>query len=53
LFPENGKNQITEGLKKRMGQEVDVRIEMVDEIENDASGKYRYVVSKVARKGFV
>jgi len=53
LFPENGKNQITEGLKKRMGQEVDVRIEMVDEIENDASGKYRYVVSKVAKKGFV
>jgi phenylacetate-CoA ligase len=53
LFPENGKNQITEGLKKRMGQEVDVRIEIVDEIENDASGKYRYVVSKVAKKGFV
>jgi phenylacetate-CoA ligase len=53
LFPENGKSQITEGLKKRMGQEVNINIEVVDEIEKDASGKYRYVVSKVAEKGFV
>ncbi len=51
LFPENGKNLIIEGFKKRMGQEVNVNIEMVDEIEKDASGKYRYVVSKVAEKG--
>ena len=52
LFPEKGKNQIIEGFKKRMGQTVNVDIEMVDEIEKDASGKYRYVVSKVAEKGF-
>jgi phenylacetate-CoA ligase len=53
LFPKEGKNQIIEGFKKRMGQMVNVNIEMVDEIEKDASGKYRYVVSKVAGKGFV
>jgi len=53
LFPEEGKSQIIEGFKKRMGQLVNVDIEMVDEIEKDASGKYRYVVSKVAEKEFV
>jgi phenylacetate-CoA ligase len=52
LFPEEGKSQIVEGVKKRMGQMVNVDIEMVDEIEKDASGKYRYVVSKVVEKGF-
>ena len=52
LFPEQGKGLIIEGFKRRMGQMVNVNIEMVDEIEKDASGKYRYVVSKVAEKGF-
>lgn len=33
-----------------MGKEVDVTIEIVDEIEKDASGKYRYVVSRVAEE---
>lgn len=33
-----------------MGKEVNVAIEMVDEIEKDASGKYRYVVSRVAEE---
>ena len=52
LFPKEGKNQIIEGFKKRMGQMVNVDIEMVDEIDKDASGKYRCVISKVAEKGF-
>jgi phenylacetate-CoA ligase len=52
LFPEEGKSRIIEGFKKRMGQTVNVHIEMVDEIGKDASGKYRYVVSKVAGKEF-
>jgi phenylacetate-CoA ligase len=52
LFPENGKTIIVKGVKQRMGQEVKVDIDMVDEIAKDASGKYRYVVSKVAEKGF-
>jgi len=52
LFPEKGKSQIVEGFKKRMGQMVNVNIEIVDEIKKDPSGKYRYVVSKVAEKAF-
>ena len=32
-----------------MGEEVGVRVEFVDEIPRDASGKYRYVVSHVAQ----
>jgi len=52
LFPEDGKVRIIEGFKKRMGHTVNVDIEMVDEIKKDASGKYRYVVSKIAEKGF-
>ena len=35
-----------------MGDEVRVTVEMVTEIPRDASGKYRYVVSRVARRGF-
>ena len=52
LFPEDGEGRMIEGFRKRMGQSVNVHIERVDEIEKDASGKYRYVVSKVAEKGF-
>ncbi len=50
LFPKEGRDLIVKGFKKRMGKEVDVAIEMVDEIEKDASGKYRYVVSRVAEE---
>ncbi len=49
-FPETGQRYIIEGFKKRMGREVNVIIDRVDEIPRDASGKYRYVVSKVADK---
>jgi len=52
LFPEEGESRIIEGFRKRMGRTVNIHIERVDEIEKDASGKYRYVVSKVAEKGF-
>lgn len=52
LFPPNGIALIIDGFKKRLGPEVKVHIDQVGEIEKDASGKYRYVVSKVAEKGF-
>ena len=52
LFPGDGEQRITAGLKKRMGEEIKVKIEFLDEIPRDASGKYRYVISKVAEKGF-
>jgi phenylacetate-CoA ligase len=50
LFPKDGRDLIVKGFKKRMGKDVNVTIEMVDKIEKDASGKYRYVVSRVAEK---
>lgn len=51
LFPSDGPMRIVRGIKKRMGEDVRVEIEMVDHIPRDASGKYRYVVSRVAEKG--
>lgn len=52
LYVPDGNKRIAKGFKKRMGEEVRVTVEMVDEIPRDASGKYRYVVSKVAERGF-
>ena len=52
IYPENGDQRIIEGIKKRMGESVQVRVEHHDSIPHDASGKYRYVVSKVAQNGF-
>ncbi|WP_035244513.1 phenylacetate--CoA ligase family protein [Desulfonatronovibrio hydrogenovorans] len=47
LYPDNGDRRIRQGFKKRMGGEVKVRIEHVEMIPRDASGKFRYVVSNV------
>ena len=52
IYPENGDQRIIEGIKKRMGESVQVRFEHHDSIPYDASGKYRYVISKVAQNGF-
>ncbi len=52
LYPADGNERIVAGFRKRMGEEVNVRIEMCDSIPRDASGKYRYVVSKVSGAGF-
>jgi phenylacetate-CoA ligase len=35
------------GLEERLGPAVRVRIEMVDDISREASGKYRWVISRV------
>lgn len=48
IFPDNGQTRIVQGFKKRMGNEVNVTVNFVDEVPRDASGKYRYVVSKAA-----
>lgn len=50
LFPQNGEELIVRGIKKRMGQEVEVVIERRDQIPREGSGKFRYVVSKVAAR---
>ena len=46
-FEENNRERIVEGIKKRLGREVEVIVEVVDEIPAEASGKHRYVVSRV------
>ena len=51
-YPATGDQRIRTGFKKRMGEGVGVVVDHVGEIPRDASGKYRYVVSKVAEKGF-
>lgn len=43
--------RIVHDYRARLGQGVNVRIEKVDEIRNEASGKYRYVVSHVKAAG--
>ncbi|WP_022668839.1 phenylacetate--CoA ligase family protein [Desulfospira joergensenii] len=47
IYPENGNERIEKGFKKRMGDSVNVKVSMTDSIPRDASGKYRYVISKV------
>jgi len=51
LYPQNGDERIVAGFQKRVGDGVKIIIEKVHAIPRDASGKYRYVVSKVAEKG--
>jgi phenylacetate-CoA ligase len=52
LYPADGDERIMRGIRKRMGEDVRVAVQRVDTIERDASGKYRYVISRVAEKGF-
>ncbi|MGK5015340.1 glycosyltransferase [Janthinobacterium sp. HLS12-2] len=42
------RSAIVSGFQARLGSQVDIAIEEVDEIKAEASGKYRYVVSEVA-----
>ena len=51
-YPADGDDRIREGFAKRMGPGVAVGIEPVDEVPREASGKFRYVVSKVAGQGY-
>ena len=43
--------RIIRDFKARLGEAVDVRVETVDTIANEASGKFRYVVSYVKAFG--
>jgi phenylacetate-CoA ligase len=45
---ETTRQAITGGLAQRMGEGVTIQVEQVEEIPRERSGKYRYVVSKVA-----
>ncbi|HET7031782.1 MAG TPA: phenylacetate--CoA ligase family protein [Casimicrobiaceae bacterium] len=46
-FQPNAVASIVEGFKRRLGQSVDVRVEIVDAIPPEKSGKFRYIVSHV------
>src|SRR3569833_204987 len=47
-FKDESMNLIERGLKKRLGANVNIKLERVAEIPREASGKYRYVKSCVA-----
>lgn len=46
-FGDSQRSAIVDGIAARLGPEVEVRVEQVDEIAPERSGKFRYVVSKV------
>ena len=47
-FDDDHPRRIREGLQRRLGEGVEVRVELVDAIPPEASGKHRYVVSRLA-----
>lgn len=48
---EEALRKIEMGLKARMGEDVNIKIQLVDNIASEASGKHRYVVSHVQLAG--
>ena len=44
-FPPNASQQITAGFKRRLGSDVSVLVELVDNIPAEKSGKFRYIIS--------
>ncbi len=47
-WQEAGRIEIESGLRKRLGEDIRVDLRLVDNIPPEASGKHRYVISKVA-----
>ena len=47
-FDEQNCDKIIRGFKQRLGESVAIEIERVPEIPKESSGKFRYIVSKVA-----
>lgn len=48
---EEGLAEIETGLRKRLGDELKIEIRLLEEIPPEASGKHRYVVSRVPLPG--
>ena len=44
-FPPDAKQQIVDGFKRRLGQDVSVVVELADNIAAEKSGKFRYIIS--------
>jgi phenylacetate-CoA ligase len=53
VFRAEHEMRIVQDFKARLGTAVDIRVERVDAIANEASGKFRYVVSHVKLVGAV
>lgn len=47
-FREEAKQQIMDNFKKRLGQDVEIEVSITDRIPAEKSGKFRYVVSRIA-----
>lgn len=47
-FDHDDEQKAVKGLKARLGEAVDIKVEYVDSVPKEASGKFRYIVSKVA-----
>jgi phenylacetate-CoA ligase len=47
-FSNDSLTAIVSGLKQRLGATVEITVDLVDEIPKEASGKFRYIVSRVA-----
>jgi len=47
---EESLNKVVQGFKARLGEDVQVDIDVVQQIPPEKSGKYRYVVSKLTRQ---
>lgn len=45
-FNEHDRRRIESGVRRQLGQNIEMRIRLVDRIETQASGKYRYVTSE-------
>ena len=48
LFKAEDVTRIEEGLKRRRGDAVTIDVKLVDVVPAEASGKFRYVISRVA-----
>ena len=48
-FQTSDRKVIAAGVKKRLGEKVEIKIEQLDKIPAEKSGKYRYVVSHVGQ----
>jgi phenylacetate-CoA ligase len=46
-YTENDGESLIHGLKERLGDDVEVRISLVDELERTRNGKFKWVISKV------
>ena len=48
LFESDDIGRIEAGLKRRLGDSVTIDVKVVDVVPAEASGKFRYVISRVA-----